>query len=50
LGYGAVDLLLLSRSLNEDLKNVPRGRYEGEGGEEGQEGEEVVGGDGVKEE
>jgi len=51
LGYGAVDLLMLNRSLNEDLKNVPRGRHEGKGGEEEEEAEAVVaGGDGIKEE
>eukprot|EP00624_Nannochloropsis_granulata_P006470 evm.model.NODE_48527_length_18767_cov_16.646240.2 len=49
LGYGAVDLLLLGRSLNEDLKNIPRGRYEEEGDEE-EEGEMVAGGDRTKEE
>lgn len=49
LGYGAVDLLMLGRSLNEDLKNVPRGRYEEEGDEEEEE-KVVAGGDGTKEE
>lgn len=46
LNYGALDLLVLERNLNNDLKNVPRPRYEGGDGEEPHAGK--GGGDGAK--
>ncbi len=45
LGYGALDLLLFQRNLNNDLKNVPRPTYHGPGAtsREAEEEEEELG-------